>query len=177
MSAMEIDYNSVASFEQSKDPKGKGKGKGSRTFMVALLAVFFVVLMTGLAAGVAMYQAVAANQIDTNNARMQAGLLASNIHANDSINAIGTGNGPEGRALVLTDRLSDDDAYEMRIYLYQGKIVQEYSIAGAAYTPERAQPLINSSSFNFELHGNLLVLFTDQGATNIALRSYQGGGA
>lgn len=175
MSPMEIDYNSVASFEQSKGPKGKGMG--SRAFMVALLAVFFVVLMTGLAAGVAMYQAVATNQIDTNNARMQAGLLASNIHSNDSLNAIGTGNGPEGRALVLTDRLSGEDAYEMRIYLYQGKIVQEYSVAGSAYTPERAQPLINSSSFDFELHDNLLILFTDQGATNIALRSYQGGGA
>lgn len=175
MSTVDIDYNSVASFERSKQPLGKARN--TRIFTVVLLAIFFVMLMTGLAAGVAMYQAVANNQLDTNAARMQAGLLASNIHANDSINAIGTGNGPEGRALVLTERDQDGGAYEMRIYLYQNNIVQEYSVAGSAYTPDRAQPLLPSSSFDFELHGDLLVIFTDQGATNIALRSYQGGAA
>lgn len=172
MSALEIDYNSVASFERSKLPEKKGPS--TRVFTLVLLGVFFVVLMTGLAAGVAMYQAVANNQIDTNKARMQAGLLASNIHANDALNVIGTGNGPEGNALVLSSSV-DEDAYEMRIYLYEGQIVQEYSVKGASYTPARAQPLFESSKFSFEQYGNLLIIRTDQGATNIALRSYQGG--
>ena len=173
MSTMQIDYSSVASFERAKQPEDEARG--THTFTAVLLAVFFVVLMTGMAAGVAMYQAVANNQIDTNEARMQAGLLASNVHANDTSNALGTGNGPEGRARVLTEHDADGGAYEMRIYLYQGKIVQEYSVAGSAYTPERAQPLITSKSFDFELHGDLLVIHTDQGSTNVALRSYQGG--
>ena len=171
--SMEIDYNSVASFERSKTRMRKSRN--TRTFTVVLLAVFFIVLMAGLAVGVAMYQAVANNQLETNAARMQAGLLASNVHVNDTANAVGTGNGPEGRALVLSERAGDGSAYEMRIYLYQGNVVQEYSLAGAAYTPERAQPLIASSTFDFALHGNLLVIFTEQGATNITLRSYQGG--
>lgn len=174
MSSLQVDYNSIASFERLKE-RGDTRQKGTRTFTGVLLAVFFIVLMIGMAAGVAMYQAVANNQIDTNKARMQAGLLASNVHANDISNAIGTGNGPEGRALVLTERDADGGAYEKRIYLYKGMIVQEYSIAGSAYTPERAQALIPSSSFDFELHGNLLVLRTDQGSTNVTLRSYQGG--
>ena len=173
MSAGEINYNSIASFERSKKPQSRVRA--IRVFTIILLAVFFVVLMTGLAAGVAMYQAVANNQLDTNAARMQSGLLASNIHANDEWNALGTGNGPEGRSLVLTKTDADGGKYEMRLYLYGGSIVQEYSLAGSAYTPERAQPLLASKSFDFELHGNLLVIRTDQGATNIALRSYQGG--
>ena len=174
MTALDIDYNSVASFERSKAPEGKGRS--TRVFTIALLAVFFIVLMTGLAAGVAMYQAVANNQIDTNMARMQAGLLASNVRANDSANAIRVSEGPEGRALILSETI-DSDTYEMRIYLYEGKIVQEYSLAGSQFTPARAQPLIESTTFDFEMHGNLLVLKTDQGATNVALRSYQGGDA
>ena len=173
MSALEIDYNSVASFERSKLPEKKRLG--AHTFTIALLTVFFVVLMTGLAAGVSMYQAVANNQMDTNQARMQAGLLASSVHANDVADSIGSGEGPEGRSLVLFQG-TDSGSYEMRIYLYQGYIVQEYSVSGAEYTPARAQPLIRSSSFDFEQHGNLLVIFTDQGATNVALRSSQGGG-
>ena len=172
MSTLDIDYNAVAAFERSKRPERKVAS--SRVFTVVLLAVFFVVMMGGLAAGVAMYQAVANNQIDTNMARMQAGLLASNVHANDSAGTLGTGNGPEGRSLVMTEKADDGSKYEMRIYLHDGKIVQEYSVAGAAYTPERAQTLITSSTFDFELHGNLLIIHTDQGATNVALRSYQG---
>ena len=174
MSALEIDYNSVASFERSKLPESRGIA--TRVFTVALLAVFFVVLMTGLAAGVAMYQAVANNQIDTNRARMQAGLLASNVHANDVAGSIGMNRGPEGRSLVFSETIGSE-TYETRIYLYQGNIVQEYSLSGSEYTPARAQPLIESSTFDFEQHGNLLVIRTDQGATNIALRSDQGGGA
>ena len=173
MSSMRIDYASVASFERSKDTEPHTRG--THTFTAILLAVFFIVLMVGMAAGAAMYQAVANNQLDTNQARMQAGLLASNVRANDIANALGTGNGPEGRALVLTERDADGGSYEMRIYLYQGKVVQEYSVAGSAYTPERAQTLINSKTFDFELHGDLLIIHTDQGSTNIALRSYQGG--
>jgi hypothetical protein len=172
MSQMEIDYNSVAAFERSRQAERSVFSAG--TFMIVLLGVFFIVLMIGLAAGVAMYQATANNQIDTNNARMQAGLLASNIHANDGASALGTGEGPEGRSLVLTKRV-DGNAYELRIYLYKGYIVEEYSVAGSEYTPERAQPLLQSKSFDFQLRGSLLTLSTDQGSTNVALRSYQGG--
>ena len=42
---------------------------------------------------------------------------------------------------------------------------------------ERAQPLLASSTFKFDLHDDLLVIRTDQGSTNVALRSYQGGDA
>ena len=174
MSSLEIDYNYVASFERTKLPEKNGTSL--RVFMILLFAVFFVVLMTGLAAGVTMYQSVANNQIDTSNARMQAGLLASNVHANDVSGAVGAGEGPEGRALVLTEA-SGDSSYEMRIYLYRGQIVEEYSMTGADYTPERAQQLMASTTFDFEQYGNLLVIRTDQGATSVALRSDQGGGA
>ena len=175
MSPSEVNYNVVATTARSR-MRGRATAS-SRVFTVVLLAVFFVVLMAGMAAGVAMYQSVANNQLDTNAARMQAGLLASSVHTNDAAGALGTGNGPEGRSLVLTKYDADGGKYEMRLYLYKGNIVQEYSIAGSAYNPERAQPLLASNSFDFELHNNLLVIFTDQGATNIALRSYQGGAA
>ena len=157
--SMDIDYNTVAALARSKTPVAKARN--TRVFTVVLLAVFFVVLMAGLAVGVAMYQAVANNHLETNAARMQAGLLASNVHVNDTVNAVGTGNGPEGRALVLTEHGEDGCSYEMRIYLYKGNVVQEYSLAGSAYTPERAQPLISSSTFDFALHGSLLVIFTE----------------
>ncbi len=173
MSSIDVDYNAVTAYERSKI--SDSKVRSSRVYTVILLAVFFVVMMGGLAAGVSMYQSVANNQIDTNMARMQSGLLASNVRSNDTAGALGTGNGPEGRALVLTEKADDGSVYEMRIYLYEGKIVQEYAVAGAAYNPERAQTLLESSQFDFRLRGNLLSIYTDQGATNVAMRSSQGG--
>ena len=171
----EVNYNAVAAYERSSAPQKQRNV--THVYTALLLAVFFIVLLAGSAVAVAMYQAVANNQLETNAARMQAGLLVSNVHVNDTMNAIGTGNGPEGRALVLTEHAEDGGAYEMRIYLYKGNVVQEYSLAGSAYTPERAQPLVSSSTFDFTLRDNLLILSTDQGATDIALRSYQGGNA
>ena len=60
MSQMEIDYNSVAAFERSK--LRKGQKRNTHVFTIVLFAVFFVVLMVGLATGVTIYQKVAAAQ-------------------------------------------------------------------------------------------------------------------
>lgn len=174
MSAFEVDYNSVASFERSKLP-GR-RAAGTRAFTIALLAVFFVVLLGGLAAGVTMYRSIAEAQSEADAARLQAGLLSSYAHAADALDAVGAGNGPEGRSLVLTERADDGGLYETRLYLHEGQVVQEYAIAGTAYDPERAQPLVASGTFDFELDGGLLVIRTDQGETDVALRSAQGGG-
>ena len=173
MSTLDVDYNSVIAYERSKD--GDTGARSARMFTIMLLAVFFIVMMVGLVAGVSMYRAVSDNQIAANEGRIQAGLLVSTIHANDIASAVSTGEGPEGKALVLTKEAEDGSAYEVRLYLYEGNIMQEYSVAGAAYVPERAQALISLSTFDFELQNNLLVIRTDQGVTNIALRSYQGG--
>lgn len=81
--------------------------------------------------------------------------------------------GPEGRSLVLGEE-TDAGSYELRMYLYDGNVVEEYSVAGAAYTPTRAQVLFKSSTFEFELDGKLLTIITDQGKTEVALRSWQG---
>ena len=98
MSVSKIDYNSIAAFERSKQPPKRSRNISR--FATALIIIFFVVLMIGLATGVTMHQAVTNNQSQTNAARVQASLLANSVHANDTANALRTGNGPEGRALV-----------------------------------------------------------------------------
>ena len=69
----------------------------------------------------------------------------------------------------------DSGTYETRFYLYEGKIVQEYSLATNAYTPERATEVTESSSFDFSYSGGLLRVTTDQGTAEVALRYTQGG--
>ena len=101
-------------------------------------------------------------------------MRVSNVRAADAVDAIGTGQGPEGRSLVLTERL-DSGTFETRIYAYQGSIVEEYTLADAAYTPERATPIVNSELFAFTYENGLLTVDTDDGSVQIALRSVRGG--
>ena len=168
---LDINYATVEAFERSKTPEKQRRT--TRFFTIVLLAVFFIVLMIGLAAGVIMYKHVAETQANTNSARMQSGLLTSSVKANDAAGAIGAGSGPEGRSLVLMEEL-DSGIYELRIYKWQGNIVEEYSVAGSPYTPARAQALMKSEVFDFTLAGNLLTIRTDEGAVDIDLRSWQG---
>ena len=166
MKSMDINYAIVSAFERSK--RTTRKETSSRVFTVALMAVFFVALMAGLAAGVSIYQSVAHAHASANEMRLESGLIANSGHAADAAE------GPEGKALVLVERLETGE-YETRIYQYQGAIVQEYAIAGRAYAPERADELAKSASFDFTFDGSLLTVTTDQGTFDVALRSRQGG--
>ena len=173
MRSMDINYAVVSAFERSK--RTTRREASSRTFTVALMAVFFVALMAGREAGVSIYRSVAGIQSSANDMRLESGLLANSVHVADAANAIEVGAGPEGDALVLVERL-ESGTYETRIYQYQGNIVQEYAIAGRDYSPDRAQVLASSTTFEFSYEDNLLTVKTDQGSFDVALRSKQGGG-
>lgn len=84
------------------------------------------------------------------------------------------GSGPEGRSLVIVEELQSG-TFETRFYLYQGRVLQEYSIAGTPYTPEKASIVADSDTFEFTYSKGLLSVTTDQGTSNVALRSAQGG--
>ncbi len=165
-----IDYAVVSAFERSKAIQDK-PGSG-RLFTIVLMAVFFIVLMVGLAASASIYHGVALSQDRTNDLHMESGLLSNTIRINDAADAVALGTGPEGEALVLIERL-DSGTYETRIYKYQGSIVQEYAIAGRGYNPENAIKLVESDVFEFSYSKGLLSVMTDQGMFSVALRSSQ----
>ena len=143
-------------------------------FTGMLMLVFFVMLLIAIVSGVTVYQRVANIQMTTNDERLAIQLISSYVHANDSRGSVKVGQGPEGRSLVLLERLESGN-YETRIYLYNGSIVQEYAIEGSGYTPAKATELVKSKTFSFSYSSGLLTISTDQGNAEIALRSEQGG--
>lgn len=169
---MNVNYAIVSAFERSKE-QGKKQKSSSRLFAVALMCVFFVALMAGLAAGVIMYKHVSNTQQDVNATHLQSGLMANIVHVNDNLQSVTTGEGPEGKALVLVERINGG-TYETRVYQYDGSIMQEYAISGRDYAPTRATRLFDSETFDFSFDGKLLTITTDQGSTSVSLRSDQG---
>lgn len=144
-----------------------------RTFSVLLMGVFFVVLMMGLVAGVAMYRAIADAQSRAAEQDMRAGLVASCVHASDVYGALQRGQGPEGDALVLVDHVGGED-YETRIYQYDGMLVQEYALAGRPYNPGGANALLEVHDFSFTIDGGLITLVIDGSPLDLYVRSAQG---
>ena len=139
-------------------------------FEIALFIIIIGLLMVTLGAGVNVYRNISDQRWADEQNRTGLTLIANSVHITDSIDAVGVGVGPEGQALVLTERFSTG-AYETRIYLYQGNVVEEYAMAGTPYTPERATPLVQSNSFAFSYADNLLTVNTERGSQQIMLHS------
>lgn len=169
---MNINYALVSAFERSKKPEKHRPP--ARLFTLLLMAVFFIALMGGLAAGAGIYSSVEQVKTHTDDVHVQAGFLSNAVHVNDSVDAIERGEGPEGPSLVLVETIGKW-TYETRLYRYDGVIYNEYAISGRAYNPSSATPLFESETFEFDFDGKLLTMTTDKGTLQVALRSRQGG--
>ncbi len=156
------------------DAATPGSSSPKHVFSAIVMGVFFAALLLALIAGVLVYKHVTDVQAQANAQREGIGLVTNAVRANDASGAIAVGQGPEGRSLVILEKLASG-TYETRFYLYEGKVVQEYSLAGSLYTPERASTVTESSTFSFAYNHGLLSVTTDQGTAEVALRSLQGG--
>lgn len=162
------------------DPTGQARGHAQagrtrgRLFVTLLFAFILVFLLLALLAGMSAYRSANDVRAAADNTRLGLALIANSIRANDATDAVGVAEGPEGRALVLTERL-ENGTYETRLYAYQGFIVEEYARADAPYTPEKAREVVASEQFDFSYADGLLTVYTDQGETSVALRSVRGG--
>lgn len=119
----------------------------------------------------------AANDVRSSSDNTRLGLVVDReLHPEppDGTDAVGVADGPEGLALVLTEPLGNGD-YETRLYAYQGAIVEEYTRAGTAFTPEKARGDREVFHLRLTYTDGLLHRAHRQGSTSVALRSVRGG--
>ena len=175
---------SQAPFSEAK--RSQAAGSSGHMFTALLFALFVIALLLAVVAGTNVYRNLNDVRSGADEARLGLTLLTNNVRANDAADAIGphavahlmdlaadaiaAGTGPEGRSLVLVERL-DSGTYETRIYRHEGNIVEEYALADAAYTPEKAVVICPSDVFDFSYGNGLLTITTDQGSADVALRS------
>lgn len=159
---------------------GTGSGAGvlavsGHAFTVALFALFVVALLLAILAGTGVYRALRAADGAASDERLSTSLIANAVRATDAAGSVSAAEGPEGPALVLTEHLDSGD-YQTRFYLYRGFVVQEYALADAPLAPDAATPVVESTSFSFELDkgSGLLRVSTDAGEVLVALRSAGG---
>lgn len=152
----------------AKKAKGAEATKGIAP--VILFALFVILLLLTLVSGLRSYASEVTSSNDSKATRLSVGFLANTVRGFDSSGFVCTGNGPEGKALVLVEH-TPAGVFETRIYAYQGNLLQEYALAEAAYSPESATVLFPTDEFSFDVSDGLLTIQTQAGTAKVALRS------
>lgn len=147
-----------------------GEVASANVFAMLLFALLAIALFLALAGGTTAYQRIVSDDVAARTLRAGTSLIANTVRAVDAADAVETGEGPEGRALVLAEHL-DSGTFETRLYLHDGWVVQEYAPAGAAYDPDGAVRMVASETFWFEATPTALRIHCDAGDTVVALRS------
>lgn len=146
----------------------------SHVFTGILFALFILVLLVAIVVGTNVYRSLYQEGQNISDTRIATSLLYNTIRSVDSEDALEAREGPEGIALILNER-AISGAYETRIYLYEGELVQEYTHVGAPFSPEDATGLVKTDTFDFLYRDGLLTITTSEGQTDIALRCASGG--
>ena len=137
---------------------------------MALLALFLLALLGAIAFGTQVYQRLNERSGAAADARSPLGVIVNAVRATDAPGSVERGDGPEGDALVLVERL-ETGTYETRFFLCDGWLVEQYAVAGAPYEADGATRLAEAGSFSFELDDGMLTVSCDAGIARAALRS------
>ena len=150
-------------------------------FAIIVLSLLFLVMT-----GTGLYSAVVDSQTRNREARAALSYLAARVHAADAAGAVSVGEGElylctandiQQRAALLLRENADGETYETRIYLYEGALREEYGTADAALDPQDSERIVDAKSFSIEqVRPGLLVVSTEYGSADIALRSGRGAG-
>jgi hypothetical protein len=137
---------------------------------LALGAMFAAFMLLAACAGAAAF----AHAQQTNNAvsaqRSALSLITNQVKSADATGAVRVDATQFGPTLVLTDQ-TGAGAFETRIFLDGGQIVEQYAAAGAELDSALATQIEASDTLNFELEQGKLTVTCAQGQATIALRS------
>lgn len=151
--------------------RDNGSLLGLYTIGIAMLflAGFFLLVVFGAQS----YRNTVAVQNDNMESRAMLSYLSTTIKGYDSSNAVELQDTPYGQMLVIAD---GDSGYGLKIYCYEGNLVEEYTSLAAELSPERAQTIGRTDLFTVEIDDDLVRVETDAGRVMVRLRS-EGGGA
>lgn len=144
----------------------------ARPLSTILVILLLLVSVASLGVGAQVYRSIHQASSSDDSFRLSSALLMNTVRSQDRALAVGSAPGPEGPVLKLVSHLDSGD-YETRLYLYQGQVVREFTLAQSPLAPQSAVPVVPAQSFSFALEGDLLTLATDKGTTSVALRSPQ----
>lgn len=132
-----------------------------RPFLLALFGVFTIVMLITLLAGLQTYRAVVDEGSEADAQRLAYGTLVNTVKAFDSFDALSASE-YEGNDVLQMEQRTSGTSYVMRLYVHDGMLMQQFSLADAPLAPESAHALFATDVFSIGYEDGLLTLVTDE---------------
>jgi len=133
------------------------------------LAGFFLLVILGAGS----YRGTVTAQSGNMEQRALLAYVATAVKSHDTAGAVRAEDGAYGQTLVIAD---GDSGYALRIYRYEGQLVEEFAAETAPLSPADAQAIAPTEVFRIEgPTGGRLAVETDAGRVVVQLRSAEGG--
>ena len=137
-------------------------------YTVGTAALFLAGFLLLVMFGARTYRDVAANQTGNNDARALLSYLSTCVRGSDRAGRVSVQDSAYGPVLTV----GDSGSYALRIYQYDGQLLEEYRSAGTELDPENATILGSTSTFLVDLPTpDTLKITTDAGDVLLYLRS------
>ena len=143
-------------------------------YTIGIAALFLAGFLLLVVYGSQSYRNTVAGQDANMESRALLSYLATTVKANDTAGAIQVRDSAYGQVLSVADGGS---GYAVRIYQFDGQLLEDYAAMDAALLPQDAQTIGETRRFDIERpEEDLLLIYTDAGHVLLHLRS-EGGGA
>lgn len=143
-------------------------------YTIGIAALFLAGFLLLVVFGAQCFRNTVAVQNDNMQTRAVLSYLATCARSNDTAGSITVFNSENGQVLCVAD---GDTGYALRIYLRDGKLVEDYGKADAALSPEEAAVIGDTETFRLqELENGLFAADTDEGRVLLRARSAKEGG-
>lgn len=150
----------------------RSKGRQPALFTLGIAGLFLAGFFLLVAFGASTYRDAVESQAGNNRTRALAGYIATCLRANDRGEGVRIAGpevyGTQGQVLEIPD---GDSQYVLRIYQWEDKLVEEYSLQDSPLRPEGAQVLGETEVFQIEERNGVQVVVTDEGQAPVCMRS------
>ena len=142
-------------------------------YTIGIAALFFAGFFLLVLFGAQIYRSTVHSQDANYQTRSLLSYLSTCVKANDTAGSVTVREGEYGQMLVVAD---GDTGYALRIYPYDGELVEDFAAVDAPLNPAEAQAIGKTRVFEVEVvDDGLLAVTTDAGRVLLGLRSEGGG--
>ena len=137
-------------------------------YTIGIAMLFLVGFFLLVVFGAQSYRNTVAVRNDNMESRAVLSYLSTTIRGYDSEGAVHAEDTEYGQMLVVAD---GESGYGLKIYCYEGDLIEEYASLTAPLAPGHAQKIGRSGRFDVKIQDHLVRVDTDAGHVLVKLRS------
>lgn len=154
----------------SRPSFGQGiQGGAPRRSTMALFGLFLALLLAALLFGALTYQQVEGQGAATRTSRASLAMLVNTVKGHDGVSSVTVAD--DGERLVIRETV-EGTPYETAVFLRDGMICQQTSLAGADVSDASVIAVAPSDTLRFDYDEGLLTIATDAGEASVFFRSH-----